>query len=384
MGYVSMMAVGVTFLLASPLRNGVSGFQVQHALTTNSDSYPQKRVTQLQVSQTVAGSEARASPGTKSGSSRAQKKQKFLMKRWKSQQADQKRKKALKERKESQSELISAIGVDLANLHKKANRSKAAPTIKRRSVGTSNRDGKKTLKPTTENNTKQSWQTLSPGSIVSGTVVKKLPYGALVKIPYDIPGGKVLLHESQMEKGANTKKLQIGQTIDNARIIALNREKGTCCISTKPVTAKRAPTMTKLQVGDQVQGKVVRLQPYGAFVDIGTKRNALLHVSRMSMYKVNNITDHVQIGQWVNVRILRMEKKEGNGNIAVSMLSPDNDAFVDRRDLQRQRMAVWDILVNAQNETQLAQAKKELLEIDRQIWDQFMNSEDRKPKSGEV
>lgn len=323
--------------------------------------------------------------------SRQARNKKFLMKKWKSQQADQKRRQQERQEKKQggKTELVSAIGVDLSTIQRRSedgSRNKSAPKLKKKKkmsatitfnekkTKTQGKNGKK-------KNKRRPWTTLQPGYKVSGKVIKLFPYGALVQIHYDIPGktkGCVLLHESQIPK--NSKKLEVGQPIQGARVVSINRELGIVNISLLPPAGARATRIANLRVGDEVQGKVVRLKQYGAFVDCGLKRNALLHLSRMSMYKVNNITDHVQVGQVVNVRILRMNE----GDIAVSMLSKDNDDFVDRRDLQRKRMAIWDTVINAQEDDELANAKKELMEVDRQIWDNLVGNNDKGPKTGEV
>jgi predicted RNA-binding protein with RPS1 domain len=379
---------------------------------------------------------------------RAQKNKEFLLKRWKKQQAvttNMKKTAADIKQRDSQSKLVSVVGMSVSSIEDKAKTISRPQKTKTKSKtktkqSTTKQQSTETEKPkiwntkvdqqsettTTSPNTKSKkpkpyksssnngllpWTSLTPGSIVSGKVVKTLPYGVLVRTNYDIPGktpGCALLHNHHfldaddeaesssvgsltLQEGTTiTKKkkqlLPVGSEVVNARVINLNRDKGTLHISLRPPD-KRIVKRVMLQVGDQIEGKVVRLQPYGAFVDVGHKRNALLHISRMSMYKVNMITDHVQVGQTIGVRILRVT----DNDVAVSMLSKENDAFVDRRELQAKRMALWQQVVkyasvedDNDGGEELERVKKDLLEVDRIIWDQFMANDQGARRSVEV
>eukprot|EP00797_Seminavis_robusta_P005616 Sro1372_g267130.1 30S Ribosomal protein S1 (372) ;mRNA; r:3552-4667 len=342
---------------------------------------------------------------------RAKNKQ-FLMKKWKAEQASAKTAKKRKAAREKDSQFVSAVGLTVSKIQDKATKSKKKTTAKQKTPqksskvvekgkGKSNRNiannsNKRKDKAPPKKDGKLSWTKLVPGSKVSGTVVKKLPYGVLVQTEYDVPGrtpGCVFLHNNQMadsvkgngKDSAETKGMSVGSQVKNARVITVNREKGTVNVSLEARSTKRMiskQVSSSPRVGDEVEGKVVRLQQYGAFIDIGYNRNALLHISRMTMYKVLNIADHVKVGQTVKVRILRASND--SKDIAVSMLSKENDAFVDRRELQSKRMVLWQQVVNSANGEDLERTKRELLEIDRLIWDQFLAPKDAGPRSMEV
>lgn len=306
----------------------------------------------------------------------------FKSRQWKIQQAVEK-----KEEQEEQegdqisdstgnNKLVNAVGLSVTDLLQKG--SSSEQVLSHKTQTNKPRKSKKTTHQRRPRNV-QSWEDLEPGTLVSGKVVKRLPYGVLVQIPYDIPGktqGCVLMHDHQ--KGAMSAKLHVGDMVENARVININRDRSAVNISLL-APSRRSTPQASLQVGDEIQGKVVRLQPYGAFLDIGHKRNALLHISRMSMYKVNDIADHVKVGQVLKVRILKIEGKD----IAVSLLSPESDAFVDRRQLQNKRIQLWRQLVNSDNEQDEAHTKQQLLEVDRLLWDLIYQYTDS-PKSMEV
>ncbi|GAB2224667.1 hypothetical protein Drorol1_Dr00005433 [Drosera rotundifolia] len=69
-------------------------------------------------------------------------------------------------------------------------------------------------------------------------------------------------------------------------------------------------------------GKVVAIQPFGAFVDIGAYTDGLVHISRMSDDFVKNIGDFVALGQEVKVRLVEVNAE--SGRISLSMRENDD------------------------------------------------------------
>ena len=272
------------------------------------------------------------------------------------------------------------------------------------------------FRPATESDERSSWTLLRKGDVLSGTVHKILPYGVLVQTGYDIPSrqvGLALLHQTNLPDNMPLSSFQVGGKIENAVVSKINRAQGNVYLSLRKdrhekqrggKTAKensvQVPRLTAsdLFVGQQIENaRVVNIVPYGAFVDIGhpSGRHALLHVTRMSLYKVGDITKHVNVGQRIKARIIHMDEKNDKqvGDIAVSILSEENDAFVDRRQLQMKRMELWRQVVRGSSssllqsdqgmEDETAKAKQELLQIDRQLWDLLSDYMDT-PKTIEV
>lgn len=331
--------------------------------------------------------------------SRKERNTQYMVRRWKSQQAAQKKRKTKTQRKglrgdnDGETKLVSAVGLKVGtygNSNSGSNTQKSGKkrsTSKGRSVKT-RRGAKKYSKSPSPNTSKSdllSWTELIPGASISGKVLKVLPYGALVQTQYDIPGrthGCAMLHISQIsnEKIDDISKfVKVGDQIDNARVLSLNREEGKVALSLREKTQRAIPLET-LRIGDEVEGKVVRMKQYGLFVDIGCRRNALLHISRISLYKVANLTDYANVGDTIKVRVIRLDAEQKN--IAVSMLTPENDKYIDRRDLQRERVQLWQRIVNSEDNSAV-DAKRQLLELDKVIWDEFFDGLDT-PRMVEV
>lgn len=60
----------------------------------------------------------------------------------------------------------------------------------------------------------------------------------------------------------------------------------------------------KYKVGDIVSGKVTGIQPYGAFVALDANTQGLVHISEITYGFVKSITDHLNVGDIVRVKIL--------------------------------------------------------------------------------
>jgi len=272
-------------------------------------------------------------------------------------------------------ELVSALRLDLSKElgenHSNNDENKTSSKVQRKR-GTSSQTMSKPKKtgiiPLTE---------LSIGATVSGKVVRILPFGALVQTPYDIRGepyGCAMLHISRIADQTIkdiSKVLHVGQDIHNARVVSLNRDRGTVGISLRE-KSKRVSLKT-MKAGDEVEGTVVRMKNYGVFVDIGTKRDALLHISRMSLHRVNNISDYAKIGQTLKARVIRVNAD--TKDIAISLLSPENDQFIDRRERERERTALWNKVVDPKEFDDVEEAKKQLLQLDHEIREEYFAME---------
>ena len=241
---------------------------------------------------------------------------------------------------------------------------------------------------------------LQPGTIIESAKVVKLlkPYGALIQTNYNIPGktpGCAMLHMSQIPPQSGdgmvaadiSSILKVGQNITDARVIRVNRDENHVELSLIPQVTDGIVKPTKLRhihVGDEIQGKVLRFKQYGAFVDIGCNRNALLHISRMSLYKVTDMTQHVNIGDTINVRVIKVDDDPTTKKtIAVSLLSKEKDDFLNRRDRAIQRLDLWNDVVNAEDEDKAEESKRLLLELDRIISNE-METRKRQMKDGDI
>ena len=97
---------------------------------------------------------------------------------------------------------------------------------------------------------------------------------------------------------------------------------GTVRIATADLAAAKAAQTrieqitADVEVGAVYEGKVVKLMDFGAFVNILPGRDGLVHISQISVERVNNVSDELTEGDLVRVKVLEVDKQ---GRIRLSM-----------------------------------------------------------------
>lgn len=74
---------------------------------------------------------------------------------------------------------------------------------------------------------------------------------------------------------------------------------------------------TDFKINDIVEGKVVKIKPFGAIVQLPNQKNGLVHISHLSSKFIQDINEFVKIDDIVKVKILEMDLQ--NNKIALSM-----------------------------------------------------------------
>ncbi|HEX2988101.1 MAG TPA: S1 RNA-binding domain-containing protein [Chloroflexota bacterium] len=79
------------------------------------------------------------------------------------------------------------------------------------------------------------------------------------------------------------------------------------------------PKLSELRPGTVVEGKVTRVERYGAFVNLGLaeKRDGLIHISELASYRVRRVEDVVNVGDEVRARVVSVDP--ARGRIALSL-----------------------------------------------------------------
>lgn len=149
-------------------------------------------------------------------------------------------------------------------------------------------------------------QNLEPAQKVKGVVRKIELFGALVDIGSEVPG---LLHISQLKRGNANRvgdELKAGDEVEVWIQKVDQAAKRIELTLLKPVSLR----WNNLKTGTTHQGEVVRIENFGAFVDIGAERSGLVHVSEMGDEYVRDPNDLVKVGDQVNVTIVEIDRKK--------------------------------------------------------------------------
>ena len=157
---------------------------------------------------------------------------------------------------------------------------------------------------------------------ITGTVVARVKGGLTVDI-----GIKAFLPGSQVEiRPVRNLDSYIGQPLD-VRVIKLNKKRGNVVISRKEIleeqqSSKRDETLAHLEEGGILTGTVKNLTDYGAFVDLGGI-DGLLHITDMSWGRLTHPRDLVQVGDEIQVKVLKFDKEKQRVSLGFKQLTPD-------------------------------------------------------------
>jgi polyribonucleotide nucleotidyltransferase len=89
---------------------------------------------------------------------------------------------------------------------------------------------------------------------------------------------------------------------------------------------KTIETIVKeIEVGEIYTGKVVRIMPFGAFVELIPGKDGLVHISKLANERVEKVEDVVKIGDEVKVKVVEIDK-QGRVNLTRKGLLPKNEA----------------------------------------------------------
>jgi small subunit ribosomal protein S1 len=148
---------------------------------------------------------------------------------------------------------------------------------------------------------------LEEGVILEGTVKNITGYGAFV----DLGGIDGILHISDMSWGRINHPSEIVQVGEKVKVVVLkfDTEKERISLGMKQLTPDPWHTVAeKYPVGSRVQGKVISLMDYGAFVELESGIEGLIHISEMSWTrKVAHPSKILQVGQQVEVVVLNVD-----------------------------------------------------------------------------
>ncbi|NJN81016.1 MAG: S1 RNA-binding domain-containing protein [Caldilineaceae bacterium] len=162
-------------------------------------------------------------------------------------------------------------------------------------------------------------KTLHVGQEVTGVVKRITDFGAFIDIGVGRDG---LLHVSELSIqriGKVTDVLSEGEEV-TVWIKELDRKRNRISLTKIPPGTK---TIRDLEKGEIVNGTVTRILPYGAFIDIGIGRDALLHVREMSNGFVEKPEDVVQVGEEIEARIVDISRRRSRVDLSLKGLRPE-------------------------------------------------------------
>ena len=164
---------------------------------------------------------------------------------------------------------------------------------------------------------------LEKGQVLEGTVKNITSYGVFI----DLGGVDGLIHITDLSWGRVTHPNEIVELDQKINVVILDfdDEKKRIALGLKQLTPHPWDNLSaELKVGDTVKGKVVVLADYGAFVEIATGVEGLIHVSEMSWSQhLRSAQDFLAVGDEVEAQILTLDREERKMSLGIKQLHPD-------------------------------------------------------------
>jgi len=158
---------------------------------------------------------------------------------------------------------------------------------------------------------------------VSGSIFGRVKGGFTV----DLSGAVAFLPGSQVDIRPVRDVTPLMGTPQPFMILKMDRSRGNIVVSRRAVleetrAAERTELVANLQEGQVLQGVVKNITDYGAFVDLGGV-DGLLHVTDISWKRINHPSEALQVGQTVQVQVIRFNPETQRISLGMKQLEAD-------------------------------------------------------------
>jgi transcriptional accessory protein Tex/SPT6 len=160
--------------------------------------------------------------------------------------------------------------------------------------------------------------TLQPGQRLTGKVKNIATFGAFVDIGLPQDG---LVHISQLAKKKVEKVsdvVSVGQEVE-VWVKKVDQQRGRISLTMiKPISLR----LKDITEEAELEGVVTRLESYGVFVDIGSVRDGLVHISQITHEYIKHPEDALAVGDTVEVKVLKVNRKKRQIDLSIKALLP--------------------------------------------------------------
>jgi len=172
---------------------------------------------------------------------------------------------------------------------------------------------------------------LEKGQVLEGTVKNITSYGVFI----DLGGVDGLIHITDLSWGRVNHPEEIVQLDQKLNVVILDfdDDKKRIALGLKQLTPHPWDSLSEtLKVGDKVKGKVVVMADYGAFVEINTGVEGLIHVSEMSWSQhLRSAQEFMKVGDEVEAVILTLDREERKMSLGIKQLKTDPWENIDKK-----------------------------------------------------
>lgn len=172
------------------------------------------------------------------------------------------------------------------------------------------------------------------GDVFEGEVKNVTDFGAFVEV-YDGVDG--LIHVSDMSWSKRVKNpediVKPGEKV-KVKILNIDRENQKIALGIKQLTEDPwKKFFSKYQMGDVVEGKIVKLEDYGAFVELDEDIEGLVHVSEISKERIDKPSDVLNIGDVKEMKIVKIDAIEKKIGLSIRQVIIDRE----RKEMEKKK-----------------------------------------------
>jgi small subunit ribosomal protein S1 len=202
------------------------------------------------------------------------------------------------------------------------------------------------------------------GDKIKGKVTGVVDFGAFVEFGENLEG---LVHISELawQRIDNPRDvIKVGDVVD-AEIIDIENTKVSLSIK-KLKTDPWVEVAQKYQIGQKIKGRVLKVNPFGAFVELDNDIHGLVHISELSNKKIDNLENVVKIGKDYEFIILSIEPKNHRLGLSLKAGRTEKKASPSAKDTTENNPEISEIKEKPKSEKK-AKEDKEVKEGPKEI-----------------
>jgi small subunit ribosomal protein S1 len=174
----------------------------------------------------------------------------------------------------------------------------------------------------------RSWESMEPGSIVQARAVRTTHGGLQMLI------GRLHAFMPRSQCGLPRERSDselVGKTFA-CEVIEVDSERQRCVLSRRLVLQRERSSPAQraiggLQIGQEIEGRVTRIEEYGVFLGFGKSLTGLVHVSNLSHDRIDHPSDLVKEGEHMRAKVLYI--RQGGRRIGLGVKQLDSDPWIE-------------------------------------------------------